>query len=83
MLCIRYRPGQVPACRSAALNLGSQAAGVKKKQRGALLVQFFIGKEIYDARHRDRHTPELADIGADMIGLIASEGVIWILRKEW
>ena len=67
----------------AALNLGLQAAGVKKETAWCIAGAVFIGKEIYDARHRDRHTPELADIGADMIGLIASEGVIWILRKEW
>ena len=42
-----------------------------------------IGKELYDARHRDRHTPELADIGAGVAGVFVSEGVVWLVHKTW
>jgi len=66
----------------AALNLGLQAAGVKKETAWCIAGAVFIGKELYDARHRDRHTPELADIVADIGGVAISEGVIWIVHKE-
>ena len=66
----------------AALNLGLQAAGVKKETAWCIAGAVFIGKELYDARHRDRHTPELADIVADIGGVVISEGVIWIVHKE-
>lgn len=67
----------------AALNLGLQAAGVKKETAWCIAGAVFIGKELYDARHRDRHTPELADIAADIGGVVISEGVIWLVHKEW
>ncbi len=67
----------------AALNLGLQAAGVKKETAWCIAGAVFIGKELYDARHRDRHTPELADIGADVVGLITSEGMIRIVHIEF
>jgi hypothetical protein len=67
----------------AALNLGLQAAGVKKETAWCIAGAVFIGKELYDARHRDRHTPELADIVADIGGVVISEGVIWLVHKEW
>lgn len=67
----------------AALNLGLQAAGVKKETAWCIAGAVFIGKELYDARHRDRHTPELADIVADIGGVVMSEGVIWLVHKEW
>ena len=67
----------------AALNLGLQAAGVKKETAWCIAGAVFIGKELYDARHRDRHTPELADIVADIGGVVISEGVIWIVHKEF
>jgi hypothetical protein len=67
----------------AALNLGLQAAGVKKETAWCIAGAVFIGKELYDARHRDRHTPELADIGAGVVGLIASEGMIRIVHIEF
>ena len=67
----------------AALNLGLQAAGVKKETAWCIAGAVFIGKELYDARHRDRHTPELADIVADIGGVAISEGVIWIVHKEF
>jgi hypothetical protein len=66
----------------AALNLGLQAVGVKKETAWCIAGAVFIGKELYDARHRDRHTPELADIGAGVVGLIASEGMIRIVHIE-
>ena len=66
----------------AALNLGLQAAGVKKETAWCIAGAVFVGKELYDARHRDRHTPELADIVADIGGVVISEGVIWIVHKE-
>ena len=67
----------------AALNLGLQAAGVKKETAWCIAGAVFIGKELYDARHRDRHTPELADIVADIGGVAISEGVIWLVHKEF
>jgi hypothetical protein len=67
----------------AALNLGLQAAGVKKETAWCIAGAVFIGKELYDARHRDRHTPELADIVADIGGVVMSEGVIWLVHKEF
>ena len=67
----------------AALNFGLQAAGVKKETAWCIAGAVFIGKELYDARHRDRHTPELADIVADIGGVVISEGVIWIVHKEF
>jgi hypothetical protein len=67
----------------AALNLGLQAAGVKKETAWCIAGAVFIGKELYDARHRDRHTPELADIVADIGGVAISEGVIWIVHKKF
>jgi hypothetical protein len=67
----------------AALNLGLQAAGVKKETAWCIAGAVFVGKELYDARHRDRHTPELADIGAGVVGLIASEGMIRIVHIEF
>jgi hypothetical protein len=67
----------------AVLNLGLQAAGVKKETAWCIAGAVFIGKELYDARHRDRHTPELADIGAGVVGLIASEGMIRIVHIEF
>ncbi len=67
----------------AALNLGLQAAGVKKETAWCIAGAVFIGKELYDARHRDRHTPELADIVADIGGVVISEGVIWIVHKDF
>jgi hypothetical protein len=67
----------------AALNLGLQAAGVKKETAWCIAGAVFIGKELYDARHRDRHTPELADIVADIGGVVISEGVIWIVHKKF
>ena len=67
----------------AALNLGLQVAGVKKETAWCIAGAVFIGKELYDARHRDRHTPELADIGAGVVGLIASEGMIRIVHVEF
>ena len=67
----------------AALNLGLQAAGVKKETAWCIAGAVFIGKELYDARHRDRHTPELADIVADIGGVVMSEGCIWLYHKEW
>ena len=66
-----------------ALNLGLQAAGVKKETAWCIAGAVFIGKELYDARHRDRHTPELADIVADIGGVVMSEGVIWLVHKEF
>jgi len=67
----------------AALNLGLQAAGVKKETAWCIAGAVFIGKELYDARHRDRHTPEFADIMADIGGVAISEGVIWIVHKKF
>ena len=67
----------------AALNLGLQAAGVKKETAWCIAGAVFIGKELYDARHRDRHTPEFADIGAGVAGVLVSEGVIWIVHIEF
>ena len=67
----------------AALNIGLQAAGVKKETAWCIAGAVFIGKELYDARHRDRHTPELADIVADIGGVAISEGVIWIVHKKF
>jgi hypothetical protein len=67
----------------AALNLGLQAVGVKKQTAWCITGAVLIGKEIYDARHRDRHTPELADIGAGVAGVFVSEGMIWIVHKTW
>jgi hypothetical protein len=67
----------------AALNLGLQAVGVKKETAWCITGAVLIGKELYDARHRDRHTPELADIGAGVVGLIASEGMIRIVHIEF
>ena len=52
----------------AALNLGLQAVGVKKETAWCITGAVLVGKELYDARHRDRHTPELADIGAGVAG---------------
>lgn len=67
----------------AALNLGLQAAGVKKETAWCITGAVLVGKELYDARHRDRHTPELADIGAGIVGIIASEGYIKIVHIEF
>ena len=67
----------------AALNLGLQAAGVKKETAWCITGAVLIGKELYDARHRDRHTPELADIGAGVAGVFVSEGMIWLVHKTW
>jgi hypothetical protein len=67
----------------AALNLGLQAAGVKKETAWCIAGAVFIGKELYDARHRDRHTPELADIGAGVAGVLVSEGCVWLIHKRW
>lgn len=67
----------------AALNLGLQAVGVKKETAWCIAGAVFVGKELYDVRHRDRHTPELADIGAGVAGVFVSEGVIWIVHKTW
>ena len=67
----------------AALNLGLQAAGVKKETAWCIAGAVFLGKELYDARHRDRHTPELADIGAGVVGVITSEGFIRIVHIEF
>jgi hypothetical protein len=67
----------------AALNLGLQAVGVKKQTAWCITGAVLIGKELYDARHRDRHTPELADIGAGVAGVFVSEGMIWIVHKTW
>jgi hypothetical protein len=67
----------------AALNLGLQSVGVKKETAWCITGAVLIGKELYDARHRDRHTPELADIGAGVAGVLVSEGVIWIVHKTW
>ena len=67
----------------AALNLGLQAAGVKKETAWCTTGAVLIGKELYDARHRDKHTPELADIGAGAAGVFVSEGVIWVVHKTW
>ena len=67
----------------AALNLGLQAAGVKKETAWCIAGAVLVGKELYDARHRDRHTPELADIGAGVVGIIASEGYIKIVHIEF
>lgn len=67
----------------AALNLGLQAAGVKKETAWCITGAVLIGKELYDARHRDCHTPELADIGAGVAGVFMSEGVVWLVHKTW
>jgi len=67
----------------AALNLGLQAVGVKKETAWCIVGTVLVGKELYDARHRDRHTPELADIGAGVAGVIASEGLIEIVHIEF
>lgn len=67
----------------AALNLGLQSVGVKKQTAWCITGAVLIGKELYDARHRDRHTPELADIGAGVAGVFVSEGVIWLVHKTW
>ena len=67
----------------AALNLGLQAAGVKKETAWCIAGAVLVGKELYDARHRDRHTPELADIGAGVAGVMASEGFIEIVHIEF
>jgi hypothetical protein len=67
----------------ATLNLGLQAVGVKKETAWCITGAVLIGKELYDARHRDRHTPELADIGAGVAGIIASEGMIRIVHIEF
>jgi hypothetical protein len=67
----------------AALNLGLQAVGVKKETAWCITGAVLSGKELYDARHRDRHTPELADIGAGVAGVLVSEGCIWIVHKTW
>ena len=67
----------------AALNLGLQAVGVKKQTAWCITGAVLIGKELYDARHRDRHTPELADIGAGVAGVMASEGLIEIVHIEF
>ena len=68
---------------AAALNLGLQEAGVKKETAWCIVGAVLVGKELYDARHRDRHTPEMADIAAGAIGLLASEGMIQILHIEF
>lgn len=68
---------------AAALNLGLQEAGVKKETAWCIVGSILIGKELYDARHRDRHTPELADIGAGVAGVLVSEGLIQIVHIEW
>lgn len=67
----------------AALNLGLQGIGVKKQTAWCITGAVLIGKELYDARHRDRHTPELADIGAGVAGVTASEGLIEIVHIEF
>ncbi len=67
----------------AALDLGLQAAGVKKETAWCITGAVLIGKELYDARHSDRHTPELADIGAGVAGVFVSEGVVWLVHRTW
>lgn len=40
-------------------------------------------KEWYDSRHPDRHSADWGDIGADAVGALSAEGMIWIVHKTW
>ena len=67
----------------AALNLGLQAAGVKKETAWCIAGAVFIGKEIYDHNKRNATHDHLGDIVADIGGVAMSEGCIWLIRKTW
>jgi hypothetical protein len=55
--------------RGAALVLGSDA-GTARIIAMAVALAAAIGKEIYDARHRDTHTPDPLDAAFTMAGAL-------------
>lgn len=67
---------------AAAINLGLQAAGVKKETAWCIAGTIFVGKEIYDHNKRNATHGHLGDIVADIGGVAISEGVIWLVHKE-
>lgn len=67
----------------AGLNLFMKEIGVKDATRYTILGTIFIGKEIYDHNKRNATHDHLGDIVADIGGVAISEGVIWIVHKEF
>jgi hypothetical protein len=65
------------------MNLAMEAMGVKKSTRYTILGVAFVGKEIYDHNKRNATHDHLGDIVADIGGVAISEGVIWIVHKEF
>lgn len=68
---------------AAGMNLAMEAMGVKKSTRYTILGTIFIGKEIYDHNKRNATHGHLGDIVADIGGVVMSEGVIWLVHKEF
>ena len=58
-------------------------AGVKKETRWAILGGLFIGKEIFDHNKRNATHGHWGDLAADVAGTVASEGVIWVIKKDF
>lgn len=67
---------------AAGLDLAMAGCGVKKETRWAILGGLIIGKEIYDSRHAG-HSAEWGDVAAGVGGVVAAEGVIWIVHTTW
>ncbi len=67
---------------AAGLDLAMAECGVKKETRWCILGGFIIGKELYDSRH-DGHSSEWGDVAAGVGGVMAAEGMIWIVHKTW
>ena len=68
---------------SAGLNLFMKEMGVKDATRYTILGAVFIGKEIYDHNKCNATHDHLGDIVADIGGVAISEGVVWLVHKEW
>ena len=58
--------------------VGPLAPGVAS---GVFCFASAVGKEIYDSRHRDAHTPDLLDIVATLAG--GGISALWLKSLEW
>ncbi len=67
---------------AAGLDLAMAECGVKKETRWCIMGGLIIGKELYDSRH-DGHSAEWGDVAAGVGGVMAAEGMIWIVHKTW
>ena len=80
------KAAHIGASTAAGIVLAQNKPFIKWKPWQSVLFNAVViggAKEWYDSRHPDNHSADWGDIGADAVGALGAEGMIWIVHKSF